>query len=80
MLADEIHPLAHGHHALPSRVEHEAPAEGADGGTLVVPVVDARNRRIGLRKDKYAPVGQDPNQCILEARRVSDVTLQDVDL
>ena len=38
---------------------------------------EARNRRIPLRKQKYAPAGQDPNEFFREARRPRDATLQD---
>ena len=41
---------------------------------------EARNRRIPLRKQKYGPAGQDPNECFPEARRAPDPTLQDGDV
>ena len=55
----------------------DAPAGGEDGATRVLTAAEARNRRIPLRKQKYAPAGQDPNECFREARRARDATLQD---
>ena len=72
--------LAYGHHAVPPRVEHDAPAGGDDGATGVLTAAEARNRRIPLRKQKYAPAGQDTNQCFSGARRACDTTLQDGDV
>ena len=76
-MADGIHTLAYGHHAVPTIVEQDAPAGGEDGATPVLTAAEARNRRIPLRKQKYAPAGQDPNECFREARRARDATLQD---
>ena len=76
-MADGVHTLAYGHHAIPIRVVHDAPAGGEDGATRVLTAVEARNRRIPLRKQKYAPAGQDPNECFGEERRARDATLQD---
>ena len=72
-----IHTLAYGHQAIPTRVVHDAPAGAADGATRVHTAAEARNRRIPLRKQKYAPAGQDPNECFREARRAREATLQD---
>ena len=79
-MADGIHTLAYGHHAIQTRVVHDAPAGGEDGATRVLTAAEARNRRIPLRKQKYAPAGQDPNECFREARRARDATLQDDDV
>ena len=61
-------------------MEQDAPAGGEDGATRVLTAAEARNRRIPLRKQKYAPAGQDPNECFREARRARDATLQDDDV
>ena len=67
LLADGIHTLAYGHHAIPTRVVHDAPAGGEDGATRVLTATEARNRRIPLRKQKNAPAGQDTKDCFSEA-------------
>ena len=61
-------------------MEQDAPAIGEDGATRVLTATVARNRRIPLRKQKYAPAGQDPNECFREARRARGATLQDGDV
>ena len=79
-MADGIHTLAYGHHAIPTRVVHDAPAGREDGATQVLTAAEARNRRIHLRKRKYGPAGQDQKECFREARRARDATLQDDDV
>ena len=61
-------------------VEQDARVDADDGATLVVTAAEPWNRRIPLRKQKYAPAGQDPNERFPEARRARDVTLQDRDV
>ena len=46
----------------------------------MVTAAEAMNRRIPPRKQKYAPAGQDPNECFPEDRRARDATLQDGEL
>ena len=61
-------------------MEQDGPAGGEDGATPVLTAAEARNRRIPLRKQNYAPAGQDPKECFPEARRARDATLQDDDV
>ncbi|KAF0157039.1 MAG: hypothetical protein FD188_2834 [Ignavibacteria bacterium] len=79
-MADGVHTLAYGHHAVPTRVEQDAPAGGEDGAPRVLTAAEARNRLIPLLKQKYAPAGQDRNECFSEARRARDGTVQDGDV
>ena len=53
------------HEAIPKRVRTTAMS---------------RNRRIALRKPKYAPAGDYQNECLNEARRATDATLQACDV
>ena len=76
-MADGIHTLDYGHHAIPTRAVHDAPAGGEDGATRVLTSAEARNRRIPLRKKKYAPAGQNPNECFRKARRAREASLED---
>ena len=80
LLPDGIHTLAYGHHTVPTRVDNDAPAGGGGGATRVLTAAEARNRRIPLRKQNYAPAGQDPKECFRVARRARDATLQDSDV
>ena len=58
----------------------DAPADGEDDPSVVLTAAEARNRRIQLRKQQYAPVRQDPNECFSEARRARDATMPDDDV
>ena len=61
-------------------MENDAPAGGGGGATRVLTAAKARNRRIPIRNQKYAPAGQDPKECFREARRARDATQQEGDL
>ena len=65
---------------MPTKVKHDAPADGQDGPRIVLTASEARNRRIPLCNQKYAPAGQDPKECFRGARRARDATLQDGDV
>ena len=77
MLAEGIHTLGYGHYAIPTEVVHYAMTGGKDGATLVLTAAEARNSRIPLRKEKYAPACQDPKACFREERRAREATQQD---
>ena len=77
LLADGVDTLAYGLQALPPRVENEAPTGVVDGATVGLTAAEATKLRIPVRKQKYAPVCQNPNDCFPEARRARDATMQD---
>ena len=79
-MADGIQTLAYGHHAIPNRMVHDAPAGGKDGATRVLTAAKVRNRRIPLRNHKYMPAGKDRNEWFREERRARDANLQDGDV
>ena len=65
---------------MPRNVKRDAPADGEDGPSVVFTASEARYRRIPLRKQEYAPAGQDAHECISEARRAREATLRDDDV
>ena len=67
LLADGVHTLAYGRQAVPTRVEHDAPAGGEDGANRMLRAAEARHRRIPVRKQMYAPAGPDPIVCFPNA-------------
>ena len=72
--------MAYGHHAVPATVEHDAPADGEDGASMLMTAAQERNLLIPPGKQQSTPAGQDPSECFPEACRARDATVQDGDL
>ena len=77
MLAYCIQALAYGNQAVATSVQNDGGAVGEEGTIRVLTSAETRKRRIPLRKEKYAPNGENPNQCYAEARCALDATIEE---
>ena len=69
LLADGISTLAFGHRAIPAAVREVQETRGFD--KLVISAAEARTRQIPLAKKDQLPAGQEPGDCVNEARRIA---------
>ena len=69
LLADGITTLAFGHTAIPAAVREVQETRGFD--KQVLSSAEARTRQIPLAKKRQLPAGQEPGECVNEARRVA---------
>ena len=69
LLADGISTLAFGHRAIPATIREVQETRGFD--QVVLTAAEARTRQIPLSKQRQLPAGQEPGECVNEARRVA---------
>ena len=73
LLADGISTLAFGHKAIPSAVRAVQEARGNE--QVVLTAAEVHMRHLPLRKQVFA-IGQDPEACMMEARRAAHASTQ----